>query len=84
MKPKQQATLFDIDPDWKKEWQGMPEYVQKDLRPFQQITINFECREDVQAFAKLVGQKLTDETDTMWFPLKVPEVIKNKRYVSES
>lgn len=84
MKPKEQTTLFDIDPDWKREWRGMPEYVHEDLRPFQQITINFESREDVQAFAKLVGQKLTDETDTMWFPLKTPEVLKNRKYVSES
>ncbi len=78
------GTLFEIPADWQEHWQGMPEYAHKDLRPFQQITLNFECREDVQAFAKLVGQRLTDETDTLWFPVKIPEVLKDKAYLSES
>lgn len=78
-----QETLFDIDPDWTKEWQGMPEYKHEDLRPFQQIVLNFESREDVQKFSKLVGQRLTDQTDTLWFPVKTPEVLKDKHWVSK-
>lgn len=57
-----------LEEDWKKEWQGMPEFVRFDLEPFQKIVVNFKTKEDVAEFAKLVGQKLTPETDSMWFP----------------
>ena len=79
-----QDSLFDVDPEWKKEWEGMPEFVQKDLMPFRQIIVNFETKEDIKDFAKLIGQNLTYDTKSIWYP-KV-ECIKpsSKRYVDES
>jgi hypothetical protein len=35
-----QMNIFDIlgvEEDWKKEWQDMPEFIQEDLTPYQQI-----------------------------------------------
>lgn len=81
---KAQSMLFETAPDWAKDWEGMPEYKHEDLRPYQQIILNFECAEDVAEFAKLIDQKLTEKTDTLWFPVKTPEILKNKRWVSES
>jgi len=57
-----------LEDEWKKEWRGMPEFVRLDLEPFQKIIVNFKSREDVAEFAKLVGQRLTSETDSIWFP----------------
>jgi len=57
-----------LEDEWKKEWKGMPEFVRLDLEPFQKIIVNFKTREDVLEFAKMIGQRLTLETDSIWFP----------------
>lgn len=62
------AFDLDIPKDWEEEWKGMPEFVRLDNNPFQRIVVNFRTREDVQAFAKLVGRKITNRTDSIWFP----------------
>ena len=30
----EQLNLFDQEPDWSKEWQGMPEFIQEKQKPF--------------------------------------------------
>jgi len=57
------------DPDWrwKEEWQSMPEYVTADHSPHQTIRLHFASEADVQAFAQLVGQKITEKTKYLWF-----------------
>ena len=83
---KNKPSLFDnLDEfsKWSGEWAGMPEFVQEDLRPIQRIVVNFETKKDVDEFSKLIGQKLTYKTDTIWFPHRPNEVIKNTRYVDE-
>ena len=50
MKKKKQQSLFnksELD-SWKKEWQGMPEFIQEDKEPIQKITRNFMNREYVK------------------------------------
>ena len=69
---------------WRKEWQGMPEFVQEDQSPFKSILIHFETREDMDVFSKLVDQKLTLKTKSIWYPKMEYEKILNKRYVDES
>jgi len=66
---EEQVSLFDAERDWEKEWQGMPEFKRFDNRPFQKIIVHFKTREDVKEFARLIGQRLTVDTDTIWFPL---------------
>ena len=46
----------------------MPEFVQEDLQPIQQIIISFATREDVEEFAELIEQKLTSKTKSIWYP----------------
>jgi hypothetical protein len=62
------SALFDLDPDWKKQWEGMPEYYQENKKPYQSINVHFKTKEDRDAFAELVGQKITDQTKGMSYP----------------
>lgn len=69
---------------WKKEWVGMPEFIQEDLTPWKQIIVSFEDYGDIQSFSKLIGQKLTSDTRSIWFPEAEIGRYKNKRYIDES
>ncbi len=64
--------------DPEKEWEGMPEFEQKDLSGII-IKIHFENENDIQSFAKLVGQKITGKTKYLWYPKK-----DNENYGRES
>ena len=54
--------------DWKEEWKGMPEYVQEKKRPYATIIVRLESKEDLEDFAKRIGQKLTQRTKSIWHP----------------
>ena len=68
MKDKPQLALFDNPPAWTENWQGMPEFQQKDLTPWQTISVHFRNYEDRRAFQELVGQTITERTRSIWFP----------------
>lgn len=53
---------------WQKEWISMPEYNNTKIVPFQTIKVHFKCKEDYDAFAKLVKQNLTEHTLCIWYP----------------
>jgi len=38
------------------EWDDMPEFVQEDLNEYDEVTIRFRNKEDLEEFAKLIGQ----------------------------
>lgn len=63
-----QQALFDAPPEWKTHWQGMPEYEQKDLMPWQTIKVHFRSLADRKEFAQLLGQQITDKTQFLWYP----------------
>jgi hypothetical protein len=46
----------------------MPEFIQDDLTPYKSIYVHFDTREDLEAFCKLVGQKIYSTTQCIWFP----------------
>lgn len=50
------------------EWKGMPEFKNEDIGAYRHIIVNFTCEENIQAFAKLIGQSLTDKARSIWFP----------------
>lgn len=66
---------------WKGEWEGMPEFVQEKKEEYAKIIFRFNNEEDLQEFAKLIGQKLTNKTKSAWHPQLVRGVDSNKRYV---
>lgn len=78
-----QPLLFDIEEEWRKEWVGMPEFIQDDLTPWKQIIVSFAGLADMAAFAELVGQTITPNTRSIWFPEAEIGRIVNKRYHHE-
>ena len=66
------------------EWEGMPEFDNDDLKPYKQIRVSFQCEEDMQAFAKLVGNKITEKTKSIWYPKMEKESVKDLEYIDES
>ena len=64
----EQLNLFEQEPDWAQEWQGMPEFVQEKQKPFKEIIMRFDNEEDYQEFAVLINQKLTMKTKSAWHP----------------
>ena len=71
-KPSGQAPLFDVEPDWRAQWWGMPSFEMGDARPQHKITINFMTAEDVKEFATRTGLPVTARSDSAWFPHQEP------------
>ena len=69
--------------DWKKEWQGMPEFEMEDLSSFRKIVVHFRNQEDIDKFAELIGQKIT-KAPSLWYPEWEKRRYADKRYVDES
>ena len=65
-----QELLFDMPADWEAEWQGMPEYIQNKKESYRTMIIRFDNEKDVQDFAKIIGQKITAKTKSIWHPFK--------------
>lgn len=80
--------LFDeseIEKSWQKEWVGMPEFIQqKASKPFHQIVVRFASQEDMLDFSKIISQKITSKTKSIWHPQIERGVNANKIYVDES
>tara|TARA_R100000664_G_scaffold34220_1_gene55219 strand:- start:4452 stop:5096 length:645 start_codon:yes stop_codon:yes gene_type:complete len=75
------SFLFDLDThDTDAEWVDMPEYINSNQDPEKKIIVNFENSNDIQEFAKLIGQKLTDKTKSIWYPPQEAKTQEDKRY----
>ena len=68
---------------WKDEWQDMPEFKMEDLSSFRKIVVHFRNQEDIDKFAKLIGQKIT-KAPSLWYPGWKKRRYADKRYVDES
>jgi hypothetical protein len=65
----EQKSLFEVEQNWEDEWQDMPEFIQQKIgKPYAQIIFRFDNEQDLQDFAKLIGQKLTKKTKSAWHP----------------
>lgn len=71
----------EIDPD--DHWVGMPAY-HADDPCYAKVVVNFDSKEDVDAFFKAIGQGYTDKTKSIWYPYKERRDLKNKAWVDES
>lgn len=65
-------------------WVGMPEFNQPKQKEYHKIIVRFDSAEDLQEFAQMIGQKLTNKTKSIWHPQIIRGLNSNKRYVSES
>jgi hypothetical protein len=83
-KPKP-PTLFDNTEfeNWKDQWVGMPEFVQNEQECYAEIIFRFTCEEDLRKFADLIGQKLSKNTKSAWYPSMIRGFNSRKRYMDE-
>jgi len=56
--------------NWRDEWKDMTEFIQNKQEPYAKIVFRFDNEKDLQDFAKLIGQKLTNKTKSSWHPFK--------------
>jgi hypothetical protein len=75
--------MANRDESWKEEWKDMPEFEQEDLTSYRKIIVHFRNEEDVQAFAELIGQKITPKQKALWYPYMPPRRYANKIYVDK-
>jgi hypothetical protein len=69
--------------EWKKEWVGMPEYVQEKRLPFSEIIVRFETEEDQNEFFSLIDQTRPAKLKSIWYPKKVKQLTVRKEYIDE-
>lgn len=69
--------------DHQREWAGMPEFKQEDKTAFRRLIVNFQSQADVEHFANLVGQTITEDTRSIWHPKAEIDRLMDKRYGSE-
>jgi len=50
------------------EWAGMPEFNMSPIKSIHTIKLNFQTIEDIKEFSKLIGQKISTNTENYWFP----------------
>ena len=50
------------------EYQGMPDFHQANMAPFRSILIHFLSAADVEAFAAIIRQRITERTRYLYFP----------------
>lgn len=75
--------LMDVDNNYEDEWVGMPEFIQMDLSPLKTISIHFRNENDMNEFAKLINQQITDKTQFIWFPKVKNEKLINLKYIEK-
>ena len=80
---EEKEQIVDDEHDWEEHWVGMPEFVQKDNPPFKSIFLHFRNQEDYKAFAKLIGQNLTEKTKSIWYPKLEIDDNMLKRWIEE-
>lgn len=63
-----QFLLFDSEHAVNDHYWGMPEFNYGNASPHRKVTINFETPQDVIDFTKATGIRITENTDSGWFP----------------
>lgn len=66
--------------DANEEWVGMPEFDQQNKESWRYIIVHFECQSDLDEFARLIGQNITDKTKSLWHPKQERMDTESKRY----
>lgn len=69
--------------EWREHWVDMPDFEQDRTTFYKKLSINFETETDYQNFAKLIGQKLTEKTRSVWYPEHKPVKNNVMRWIVE-
>lgn len=70
--------------DANEEWEsfGEVDYANEDQSPDHTIKVHFDTTADLEAFAELLGQTITEKTQTIYFPEQEQGDHKDKRFVN--
>jgi len=80
----EEAQAVDVEHEWWWEiWQGMPEFLQRDLSPWKTLKVHFRSPRDLAAFEQLIGQRVTFKTAAIWYPEAAHLIEQEWRYVTE-
>lgn len=66
--------------DPREEWVGMPGFESEDQTAWKSIIVHFAEPKDMQAFAELVNQSMTEKTKSIWFPYVAPLKVSHVAY----
>ena len=76
-------TDGSVSQDPENLWQGMPECTSDDLSAWKSIRLNFGSADALKAFSELIGQPMTENTRSIWYPAAEIGRYADKRYVDE-
>jgi len=65
---KPETLLPEVVTDWEKHWVMMPEFRMKDLMSWQSTVIHFTTLKDREDFSKLIKQRMSHTTRSIWIP----------------
>jgi hypothetical protein len=65
------------------EWEGMPEFEQKDKTAHRSVIVHFRNDEDVAAFLLTLGVDLSGSAKYMWHPPQANRDLHSQAYVDE-
>ena len=65
-------------------WEGMPEYVSENNYAWKTIKVHFANDEDMQEFARIIGQKLTPKTLYIWHPPQKRDDILGTAWITQN
>lgn len=82
-KKTDQEPLFEVPANWEKEWQNMPDFLQKDLTPYKSVIVHFKSEEDIRTFEEAVDHPISPRTKFIWFPRRRKETLLNKKCVDD-
>ena len=77
------SGFFDVEPDWKEHWRGMPSFEVDDQSPFQSIIVHFRGPADRKAFSELIERNVTPRTRSIWYPREEIGRMSDRRFRSE-
>ena len=80
----EQKMLFDIPPSYDDYWTGLPDYTHNDLEASKSIVVNFDDSAARKEFGRIIGQSITPNTKSIWFPPAEIGRFANKCYRSDS
>lgn len=76
------AAGDDFDPY--EHWRGMPEFEQEEIECYHTIKVHFNTAADLQSFAQIVGQTVTNKTAYIYYPKQLKENLLAYRAIDES
>lgn len=79
----EQTTLLSPEQlqPWRWHWRGLPSFSHADKTAAESVLVNFESSADREAFAELIGQTVTERTQSVWYPAADIGRYANKRYI---